>query len=141
MGSEERKLSGMIAPVKQSCGCIHNKLTGHSLFVCMTHVQATESVNNHFRIRDEEGVLHLIPGPPPWPELAKATPEAAQAQLDAICALVRVSMPHAVKQAFVGQLSDLRNMVKEPAQRDSFSRGVWAGWDSLLTELISRLQG
>lgn len=63
----------------------------------------------------------------------------AQAHLDAICELVRVSMPGVVREAFVGELSDLRELVKEPPQRDSFSRGVWAGYDHLLTELISRL--
>lgn len=63
----------------------------------------------------------------------------AQAHLDALCAIVRVSMPGIVREAFVSELSDLRTLVKEPPQRDSFSRGVWAGYDHLLTELISRL--
>jgi hypothetical protein len=63
----------------------------------------------------------------------------AQAHLDAICETIRVCMPGVVREALVGELSDLRTLVKEPPQRDSFSRGVWAGYDHLLTELISRL--
>lgn len=63
----------------------------------------------------------------------------AQAHLNVICETIRVCMPGIVREAFVGELSDLRTLVKEPPQRDSFSRGVWAGYDHLLTEIISRL--
>lgn len=65
--------------------------------------------------------------------------ERTQAHLDAICELVRVSMPGAVREAFSGELKALQAELRDGVRRDSFSRGVWAGWSSLLTEMIRRL--
>lgn len=65
--------------------------------------------------------------------------ETTEAHLDAICALVRVTMPGAVRTAFTDELRALQAEVRDGGRRDTFARGVWAGWSSLLTELISRL--
>lgn len=65
--------------------------------------------------------------------------EVTQARLDAICELVRVSMPGAVREAFSGELRALQAEIRDGGRRDTFARGVWAGWSSLLTEMIRRL--
>lgn len=65
----------------------------------------------------------------------------AQELLGALAGLVRASMPGAVREAFLGQLKDLKELVeKTPPSNDSYTRGVWAGWTSLLTELIVRIE-
>lgn len=66
--------------------------------------------------------------------------ETTEAHLDAICELVRVTMPGAVREAFVDELRALQAEVRDGARRDSFARGVWAGWSSLLTGLITRIE-
>lgn len=66
--------------------------------------------------------------------------ETTEAHLDAICELVRVTMPGAVRTAFTGELRALQSQLRDGGRRDSFTRGVWAGWSSLLTQLIVRIE-
>lgn len=65
--------------------------------------------------------------------------ERTEAHLDAICELVRVTMPGVVREAFSDELKALQAEVRDGGRRDTFARGVWAGWSSLLTEMIRRL--
>jgi hypothetical protein len=129
------------ASVRRSeCGCIH-EADGQVLLVCSLHVKDIEGLANHFRLRGSDGTLRLVPGPPPL-EVAgsKERAERSRETLNAIAGMIRAAMPEGVvRSAFSTLLKDLAGIVRDGARRDNFSRGVWAGWGSLATELYTRI--
>src|SRR5688572_24426720 len=121
---------------RSECGCIYES-DGQVLLVCVTHVRDIEGLANHFRLRGSDGVLKLVPGPPPL-EVAGCAERAERSRetLNAIAGMIRAAMPEGVvRSAFSTLLKDLAAIVRDGARRDNFSRGVWAGWGSLATEL------
>ena len=89
------------------------------------------------RFNNRRGLRESAPTGPVTPLSDDA--QRAVELLNGLAAIVRASMPGVVRKAFIGQLMDLRDVVGKPAQRDVFTRGVWAGYNHLLTELINRL--